>query len=162
MARGMAKRVAILPLVLALGVASAGRAPAACDDAIANKVYRCSVKRSDGEQFTDCYRFIRPGVASDKFDLRPDVFAGSLGCGCSAKGKLKNVRFSEGAEFQCVSTTSSGVGLSLRGKSKGNGSKIVKGQGVNEQGVLFAFECSQDAACSVAAVQHAGAPGRYR
>ena len=157
----MTKHVAILPLVLALGVAGAGRAPAACDDAIANKVYRCSVKRSDGDQFTDCYRFVRPGAASDKFDLRPDAFGSPLACGCSAKGKLKNVQFNGGAEFQCVSADSV-LGLSLRGKSKGNGSKIVKGQGLNGQGLLFAFECVQDAACSLAAVQRAAAAGRYR
>lgn len=158
----MNQRAVILPLVLAFGVAGAGRAHAACDDAIANKVYRCSLKRSDGEQFTDCYRFGRPGVVSEHFDLTPDVFGSALGCGCSAKGKLKNVHFDQGAEFQCVSTAFSGVGLSLRGKSKANGNKIVKGQGLNEQGLLFAFECVQDATCSVAAVQPAAAVGRYR
>jgi hypothetical protein len=155
--RAMAHYRTVILTMLALGLVNAAPASGSCDGVLGNKVYRCTVKRLDDtpapdDVFVDCYRFQQPGVQSLHFDVALDQLGGEvLSCGCTSKGKFGNPKFNQGPEFQCVTSAASpsGLGLALRGKPVGN--KIKKGQGVNDIGWLFAFECVQDPGCAAAA-----------
>jgi len=155
----------MLATVLGLALVSAVDAAASCENVLGSKVFRCTVKRLDNtpmpnEQFEDCYRFRQPGVRSLHFDLNLDQLGDdALACGCTSKGKFGGPKFNQGAEFQCVTTGDAGFGLMLRGKPTGR--KIKKGQGVNETGWLFTFECVEDPTCSGISAVRTGLSGAY-
>jgi hypothetical protein len=134
--------LAIVAFVSPRGVAGAST----CKDYLDNNVYSCHAKSDAGDDFTDCFRFTSPGVASPDFDLAVDTFGGPLACDCQATGSVKTPKFSASKVFECVSPSSIGLGIVFSGKV--SSTKIKKGQAVNEFGRSFLYECVVSPTCS--------------
>ncbi len=121
-----------------------------CQDVLGNNVYSCDVKSEFGDEFSDCFRFTSPGTQSDKFDLFVDRLGHVQGCSCKAAGSFSTPDFNGSKEFACVTTVEDDdFQISFSGKA--DGTRLKKGQVVNEFGDSFLFECQLDPHCAVAA-----------
>ena len=119
-----------------------------CQEALAGKRYRCTVKSETGFVGDVCFEFVSPGTASPNFDMVGSSFFGDrLGCMCEAKGSFKRPQFNESTAFLCGSRTSRNSAV---GKVSGNGKKITKGH-YNFDGTPIAhvFACTLDPGCTV-------------
>jgi hypothetical protein len=118
-----------------------------CQEALAGKRYRCTVKSEAGFVGDVCFEFVAPGTASPNFDMVGSSFFGdTLGCMCEAAGSFKHPRFNESTSFLCGSRTSRSSAV---GKVSGNGKKITKGH-YNFDGtpVAHVFSCTLDPDCT--------------
>jgi hypothetical protein len=137
-------RAALAPMAIMFW---ASQAAANCEDLLGDRTYSCRVK-SEGEAFSECFRFTSPGDLSANFDLSLDQFPGVLACDCKADGSFANPEFGESNSFHCVSGLTSPFGLAFDGDVKKKGRRI-QGDGVNEGGSSFVFRCDRARTCVV-------------
>ena len=151
-------------LAFALTIAAGVRLAQAedCQEVLGNNVYRCHVKSDFGTEFSDCFRFFSPGFLSGKFDLFVDGLGEDQGCSCKTSGSFNTPDFDGSKEFQCVTSGFSG-GLGIQFDGKADGTRLKKGQVVNEFGNSFIFECKLDPNCPFGqGAQVQGAENPYR
>jgi hypothetical protein len=161
----MKYRAIIGGLVLILAVA--GRAPLMqaaenCQDLLDNNAYHCQVTRQDGSSFEDCFVFNSASPVLGDFDLTVEGLGQTLGCSCETK---KADKFKQTKTFLCVTaredenvsvadTVSDGDNVSVpdsiafEGKVSGKGTKIKKGQVVENDGFSYIFTCELDPSCA--------------
>ncbi len=138
-------------LAFVLTAASGSRLARAenCQTVLGNSVYRCQVKSDFDTPFEDCFRFISPGVQSDKFDLFVDGLGIVQGCSCRAGGSFNTPDFGGSKEFQCVTTATGTDDFGIAFNGRADGTQLKKGQAVNEIGDSFLFECKLDPTCAI-------------
>jgi hypothetical protein len=139
---------ALAALLLGAAIVPGHVSAVTCQEALAGKRYRCTVKSEAGFVGDLCFEFVSPGTASPNFDLVGSSFFGdTLGCMCQATGSFKSPKFNQSTAFLCGSRTSRSSAV---GKVSGNGKKITKGH-YNFDGtpVAHVFACTLDPGCTV-------------
>ena len=138
----------LLAVLLSAAIAPGQTRAASCEELLAGKRYRCTVKSETGFAGDVCFEFVSPGTASPNFDLvGSSFFNDRLGCMCQATGSFKRPRFNESTAFLCGSQTNRNSAV---GKVSGNGKKITKGHySFSGTPVAHVFTCTLDPGCTV-------------
>jgi hypothetical protein len=136
------QRSAFFPAAAALFVtvgtwlagSSAVDATGNCMAKLVGNSYGCSIKISDGETDTACYKFVTGGV-STRFDLLLDVT--DFGCACDATGSINSPSFDSSASaFECAAADTFWMVFgTVRGKQ-------ISGQELLPSGRQFVIKCT--------------------
>jgi hypothetical protein len=124
-----------------------------CQDFIASRTYRCSLKTEAGTStvYQDCFRFTSPGVRGGDFDLDIDGSPIPLTCDCKANGNVRRPWFGRSTAFHCITKIEPGAtsAYALEGQVAKRGAKIQSGQIFQDSGATIVFECVEDDACGI-------------